>query len=156
MAYQGRSTGVGLSSIIRKIEQDLDEVPKVFLKKMAEHIVNASPVWSGEYVLNHTVENRSAGGQFTGNLQGWSVKERRPADPYKAQALANLTTAIDALSTGFTNVAFSNRSPHAMVVEYGNSKFNVNPARDGHFVYSSARAEASRFLAEAISEVKNR
>lgn len=156
MAYQGRATGVGLSSIIRKIEQDLEEVPKVFLKKIAEHIVNASPVWSGEYVLNHTIENRSAGGQFTGNLQGWSVKERRPAGPYKEQALANLTTAIDALSTGFTSIAFSNRTPHAMVVEYGNSRFNVTPARDGHFVYSTARAEAGRFLAEAVAEVKGR
>lgn len=156
MAYQGRATGVGLSSIIKKIEQDLEEVPKVFLKKMAEHLVNESPVWSGEYVLNHAIENRSAGGQFTENLSGWSVKERRPAGPYKAAALASLTSAIDALATGFTSVAFSNRTPHASIVEYGNSRFNVNPAREGHFVYSTAVAEAPRFLAEAIAEVKNR
>lgn len=156
MAYQGRATGLSLSAIIKKAEQDLEEIPKVFLKKMAEHIVNASPVWSGEYVMDHAIEGRSAGGQFTGNLQGWAVKERRPAEPYKEQALSNLNTAIDALSTGFTNVAFSNRTPHAMVVEYGNSRFNVTPAREGHFVYSTARAEAERFLAEAVAEVRNR
>lgn len=157
MAYQGRATGVGLSSIIRKIEDQLEEVPKVFLKKVAEHVVNISPVWSGEYVMAHTLGNRSAGGQFTKLEQGgWSVKERRPAEPYKSAALLNLTTAIDALPVGFTQAAISNYSPHAQIVEYGSSSFDVNPAREGHFVFSSTRAEANRFLQEAISEVKSR
>ena len=140
---QGRASGLSISQFV---EDQLKEVEQKFLNKMAQAIVERSPVWSGDYVLGHSIEGRSAQGQFTSNFEGWKPKASNPGE-IKSQALSNLETSIAALSAGST--AFVNRVPHAYIVEKGGWSNGKPP----YEVYSGAASIAGRILQEAIAEV---
>ena len=64
-----RGIGVSFTQAIRKIEQDLEDVRNEFLKGMAREVVLPSPVDTGTYVMSHNIGERSAAGQFTGNIR---------------------------------------------------------------------------------------
>ena len=151
MAYQGRATGLSLSKLV---EGQLQEVQNRFLSKMADAIVTRSPVWSGEYVSRHAIEGRSAQGQFASNLEGWKPKTANPVE-VKESARANLQSSISSLAIG-NSVAFTNRVPHAYIVEKigwrsPDGSLRVPP----YEVYTGAATMANTFLQEAVNEVKS-
>lgn len=147
MAYQGRAAGLSLSKLVGG---QLEEVQRIFLSKMADTIIDRSPVWSGDYVSGHTIEGRSAQGQFTGNLQGWKEKNPNPT-AIKESARSTLQSSISTLALG-NSVAFSNRVPHAYIVEKG----GWGPKKPPYEVYSGAAMMANKSLQEAVNEVNSK
>jgi hypothetical protein len=149
---QSRAVGASLSDIISKIDRDLTDVRDEFLTRMADDIVQASPVWTGRYVTSHSIGTSSSAGQFTENLEGFTEKTSVP-DAYKAEARGNLRADIANLPKDAQRIYINNNSPHAVFVEYiGWPKFGKGP----HGVYSEALNRANNHLQDAVNTVKAR
>ena len=143
---QGRASGISLFNQLQKLEQNLDLLRDDVLKGLADEIVVRSPVDSGAYVRSHTVEvGRSAGGQFTGNLQSNPTSANPEAE--RELGRAKMYAEIDALPKEAVQVSFNNRVPHASKVEYSGWS-----TTEPYMVYKGA---ASRYPA-ILQEVKNR
>lgn len=144
---QGRAISANISSILAKIESDLEGVQKEFLTEVAEDIVQNSPVWTGRYVTSHSIGSGSAAGQFTGNIESPGQRTSVP-EAYKAEARANLAGDIAALPPKAERVYINNNSPHANFVEYGTTRMAA------HGVFSGAMSRAGIHLQTAINRVK--
>lgn len=144
---QPRAIGSRISDVLANIEKELDAVRDEFLTIMADDLVASSPVWSGRYVTSHSINSGSAAGQFTENLDGWTEKTTVP-EAYKAEARGNLRADIASLSKDASRIYFNNNSPHADIVEYGNSKVAA------HNVYESVINRSGVNLQKAITNVK--
>lgn len=132
------------SSLLKKVEKDLDLVRDEFLRNVAEDLVNSSPVDTGTYVRNHSITTSSGAG-------GRSSSHGKPPDDGSARtdALAKLDGQISGLPSDATQVYISNRSPHANRVEYGGWA-KTSP----YAVYTTVRARAGLHLQNAINKVK--
>lgn len=147
---QGRATGLSLSKQIENITSQLDEVKVLFVKKMAEKIVEYSPVYSGTYVKGHNISTgRNVEGQFTGSYETHLESPSPQAE--RDTALTKLFAQADALPEDATNFTIGNTVPHAWKVEYAGWKITQPYA-----VYSRTRAIASELLQEAVNEVRGR
>ena len=146
---QGRASGANLSDILRRVEQRLEGVQKLFLLGLAEDIVNTSPVDSGAYVNGHNIQAGvgSAAGQFTGNLTKGTTSPNPQGE--KDQALSKLRGQIEGLPKDLSVVSINNRVPHAAKVEYGGWA-----SRGPYAVYSSALNRANIHIKDAIAKVK--
>jgi hypothetical protein len=143
---QGRAAGRSFLSQLESLGQDLDLLRDEVLKGLAEEIVSRSPVDSGTYVRNHTVEEgRSAGGQFTSAFQSNPASANPDAD--RQAGLGKMYGEIASLPDGATEVSFNNRVPHASKVEYSGWG-----ATGPYMVYKGA---ASRFPA-ILEAAKNK
>ena len=137
-------------SDLKKVEDNLVEVRKVFLEKLANQVVYASPnptdggspVDTGAYVRSHSI------GTSTG-LGGKQSSEGKPKDygTARTDAIDKLLSQIASIPDGATQVFMGNRSPHASAVENG------WPKRDGYHVYTILRAKAPEFIQEAKNQV---
>ena len=144
-----RGIGVSFTQAIRKIEQDLEDVRNEFLKGMAREVVLPSPVDTGTYVMSHNVGERSAAGQFTGNIR-YIGPPGQNRGAMQQEALSKLYTQIDALPAEQTRVSLSNNSAHANLVENGGANWTRSPYK----IYETARNIAPSVLQEAINKVK--
>ena len=146
---QSRAISTSLSAILAKVEARLEGVKEQFLIEVAEDLVapSTSPIWSGHYITSHSISNRSSGGQFTGNLGGWTEKTSNP-EAYRSEARANLLGNIAALPKDSTKVYISNNSPHARIVEYGGGNTSA------YGVFSSVANRANVHLQTAINKIK--
>ena len=133
-----------LTAIIKKIEQDLDQVRDEFLRNVAEDLVASSPVDTGTYVRNHsiTVSSGSGGGQS-------SHGKPRDNGTARGDALAKLNGQISGLPEGATQVHIANRSPHANKVEYSGWG-----SKSPYAVFTTVRNRAGIHLQDAINKVK--
>lgn len=141
---QQRAIGSKLSDVISKIERDLEGVRDEFLTRMADEIVQESPVWTGRYVTSHSIGTSSAAGQFTGNLESYSQKTTVP-EAYKAEARGNLRADIAKLPKDANVFYINNNAPHAEIVEYKHKH-----------VYESVKKRAKFHLQDAIQAVRAR
>lgn len=133
-----------LTSLIKKIETDLDTVRDEFLRNVAEDLVNSSPVDTGTYVRNHSITTSSGAG-------GTSSSHGKPPDDgsARADALDKLEGQIAGLPKEAATVYISNRSPHANIVEYGGWA-----SKGPYAVYTSVRARAGIHLQNAVNKVR--
>lgn len=129
-------------SDLKKVEDNLVEVRKVFLEKLANEAVVTSPVDTGAYVRSHSI------GTSTG-LGGKQSSHGKPKDngTARADAIDKLLSQIASIPDGATQVFMGNRSPHASAVENG------WPTKDGYHVYTVLRAKAPTFIQEAKNQV---
>lgn len=137
-------------SDLKKVEDNLEEVRKVFLQKLADQVVYASPnptdggspVDTGAYILSHSI------GTSTG-LGGKQSSHGKPKDngSARAEARAKLYSQIEGLPSDAKHVYMGNRSPHASRVENG------WPTKEGYHVYTILRGKAPVFIQEAKNEV---
>ena len=133
-----------LSSLIKKIEQDLDQVRDQFLRNVAEDLVASSPVDTGAYVSNHSITTSSGAGG-TKNSQGRNTD----TGTAREEALNKLNGQISELPPDAAKVYISNRSPYANRVEYSGW------GRTGPYqVFSSVRSRAGNHLQDAINKVR--
>ena len=146
-----RGIGVSFTQAIRKIEQDLEDVRNEFLKGMAREVVLSSPVDTGTYVMSHNVGERSAAGQFTGNIR-YIGPPGQNRGAMQQEALSRIYTQIDALPAEQTRVSLSNNSAHANIVESGGKDWKRGPYK----IYETARNNAPSILQDAINTVKAR
>lgn len=144
-------------SDLNRVENNLEDVRKVFLQKLADQVVYASPnptdggspVDTGAYVRSHSI------GTSTG-LGGKQSSHGKPKDNGSAreEAHTKLYSQIEALPEGSTKVYMGNRSPHASAVETGWP--TKNGFREGYHVYATLRGRAKVFIQEAKNEVWGR
>lgn len=144
---QPRAIGESITSIISRLEQQLDGVRDEFLMGMAEDLVQNSPIWSGRYVTSHSIGTSSSAGQFTGNLERPAEKTTVP-EAYRAEGRANLAGNIAALPAKTERVYLNNNAPHAYLVEYGGVNMGA------HGVYEGVINRANIHLQDAINKVK--
>jgi hypothetical protein len=132
-----------LTSLIKKIEDDLHKVRNEFLLNMAEDVVASSKptVDTGAYITSHSIRTtRGAGRSRTSH----NKPTGQNPDAKAAEALEQLKGDIAGLSDDQTQVYLTNNSPHANIVEYSH----------GYAVYSGVRSRAKYHLEKAINEVK--
>ena len=136
---------IKLTSLIKKIEQDLQDVRTEFLTSMAEDIVASSKptVDTGAYITSHSIRTtRGAGRSRTSHN-----KPRGQSPEVKAaEALSQLMGDIASLPADQEQVFLTNNAPHANIVEYTH----------GYAVYEGARNRAGIHLQDAINTVKAR
>lgn len=134
---------IKLTSLIKKIEQDLDKVRDEFLNNVAEDVVNASKptVDTGAYITSHSIRvTRGAGRSRTSH----GKPKKQSPEVKAAEALNQLRDDIAALPPGQEEVYLSNFAPHANLVEY----------KHGYAVYESVRNRVKYHLQAAINTVK--
>jgi hypothetical protein len=136
-----------LGSILKRVEEQLDEVRDGFLHKMAETVVGFSPVDSGAYVESHSITTRSGSGRARSSD---ARPSRQIPEEKRGVALDQLQADIESLPRDTTKVYLNNRSPHNKAVEYGGHNWR----RGGYYVYERTRALAPALLEEAIQEAK--
>lgn len=137
-----------LSSLIKKIEQDLDQVRDEFLRIVAEDLVASSPVDTGTYVSNHSITTSSgAGGTKNSHGKGPDTGVARE------EALKKLNDQISKLPPDAATVYIANRSPYANKVEYSGWE-GKNSSTAPYQVFTSVRNRAGIHLQSAINKVR--
>jgi hypothetical protein len=136
------------TSLLKKVETDLDLIRTEFLKSVAEDLVNISPVDTGNYVSNHSITTSTGSGGKT-NSHG------KPKDDgtAKEKALTKLNEQIDSLPPDATKVFIANRSPYANKVEYLGWQGKTR-STSAYYVFTSVRNRASVHLQDAINKVR--
>jgi hypothetical protein len=132
-----------LTTVIKKIEDDLDKVRTEFLINVAEDLVNTSKpfVDTGAYITSHSITTtRGAGRGRTSHGKPTGQDPNAKA----TEALSQLMGDISAIPKDQTQVFMTNNAPHANIVEY----------KHGYNVYSSVRNRAGLHLADAVNKVK--
>jgi hypothetical protein len=138
------------ASIIKKIEQDLDQVRDEFLRNVAQDLVASSPVDTGTYVSNHSITTSSGSGG-TKNSHG----KGPDTGTARGEALDKLNAQISALPPEATTIYIANRSPYANKVEY-TGWVGKNRSTAPYQVFTSVRNRAGIHLQDAINIVKAR
>jgi hypothetical protein len=123
--------------------------------KIADAIVDASPVDTGTYIMAH-VAGTGKSDEAPSRSSIGKVRGRNP-DQFKNLARANLRRSVSADAIlNSPEIFFRNRALHADKVEYI-GWFNSGPAMGGfkepYRVYSSTRGRVETFIAEAASEL---
>jgi len=140
-----------LTSLIKKIEEDLQKVRDEFLLNMAEDVVASSKptVDTGAYITSHSIRTtRGAGRSRTSH----NKPTGQSPDAKAAEALEQLKGDIAGLANDQTQVFLTNNAPHAKFVESGGVNWKKNP--DGYAIYGGVRNRAKYHLEAAINEVK--
>jgi len=138
------------TSMLKKLEEDMNEVKHEFLRNVAVDLVNSSPVDTGTYVRNHSITVSSGSG-------GRQNSHGKPPDAgtAKGDALDKLFTQIDSLPEDTALAYIANRSPYANKVEYlgwvGESS-QTSP----YFVFTAVKNRAKIHLQDAINTVRAR
>lgn len=124
----------------------VDDLRKIFYKKIIDAIVEFSPVDTGTYMESHEVQEGRSQRSVTNSSSG---KERgQPKEPFASAARARLFAEIDALPPGDSNIFIRNYAIHSRLVEYGGANMPV-----AYAPYTRARSLTPRFIREAIEEV---
>lgn len=136
--FVDKRTNVGKR--IAALMEQLEELPKEFLRLTADEIVARSPVDTGTYMEAHNIGATTAPTTSTGKPR------HQEYGTYADAALGRLYAQIEALPTDTTRHYISNNSQHAWKVEY----------EHGWAPYTSAREKAQIILDDAIRKVMNR
>lgn len=144
-----------LDSLLKDIQDDYFAIREEFVKAGAEVVVNgigsglASPVDTAAYVESHSI--RTTGGTGRGR-----TSRNRPTHPNpgaaKSASLNTLLSEAESLPRIEVPVYFNNNSPHAQVVEHGNSSWKTHP--NGYKIYTTLKREARNILTQAVNKVK--
>lgn len=129
MEWKSRVNQKSVSGKITKAEELLEEFVKRELRKVADSLVDKSPVDTGAYVTSHSFQ--PTGGR--GGRSRSSDNKPRQQDPTvkKEEARAQLYSDINTAEVSSSRMGiFRNRAPHATKVE---AKHNV-------YLYAKDRA----------------
>ena len=131
-----------LTTLLSKIEQDLDRVRTEFLIDIAGDLVESSKgfVDTGAYITSHSITTTRGQGR------GRTSHGKPTADPNaKAdESIAQLLGDIAAIPKGQTQIYLTNNAPHANIVEYV----------QGRNVYGSVRNRSGIHLDNAVNRVR--
>jgi hypothetical protein len=120
------------------------------LEKIADAIVDGSPVDTGTYIMAHSVGvGRDSG--FVGDRSSFKKRRNRNANQFRGLARGNLQRSVAALALGATDVYFRNRAEHAYRVEVRGWEDIRGPGP--YHVYTLARAQAPQFIRDAAAEL---
>lgn len=126
-----------VSKRIQALKDQLEELPKEFMRKTADEIVYNSPVDTGTYMDAHSI------GATTSSTSSKNKPRNQPWQDHAQRTLDRLYAQIEALPPEETKHFISNNSDHAWKVEY----------EHGYAPYTTARAKAEFILQDAIRKV---
>lgn len=126
-----------VSKRIDALKEQLEELPKEFMRRTVDEIVAYSPVDTGTYMDAHNI------GTTRGASSSFGKPQNQDYQPYADAATERLYAQIEALGPEVTRHYISNNSLHAWKVEY----------EHGWAPYTSARSRAKVILDEAIAKV---
>jgi hypothetical protein len=148
-------TSTRSEDIAKRFREKAAALRSLVAVKIADAIVDASPVDTGTYIMAHVAGTGKSDESATRSSIG-KVRGRNP-DQFKNLARANLRRSVSADAIlNSPEIFFRNRALHADKVEYI-GWFNSGPAMGGfkepYRVYSSTRGRVDTFIAEAASEL---
>lgn len=125
-------------------------------RKIADVIVNGSPIDTGTYIMAHVAGSAQSAEEGSRSSKG--KKRGRAASQFKNIARGNLHRSVSARAlSGATEIWFLNRALHAPRVEYlgWDAPLFGNPnigGRGPYYVYAQARRRAAGLIGEAARE----
>lgn len=122
---------------IDALKEQLEELPKEFMRMTATEIVLNSPVDTGTYMDAHNIGTTRGASSSAGKPQN------QPFESHAQPAIERLYSQIEALGPEVTRHYISNNALHAWKVEY----------ELGYAPYTTARARAQTLLDQAIAKV---
>lgn len=122
---------------IEALKEQLEELPKEFMRTTVDEIIEYSPVDTGTYMDAHNI------GTTRGATSSFGKPQNQDYQTYAESARERLYSQIAALGPEVTKHYISNNSLHAWKVEY----------ELGYAPYSSARRTAQTLLDKAIAKV---
>lgn len=135
------------ADIAAKFRQDAAQLRERVLLRMADEIVNNSPVLTGTYVMAHRAGTSPDGGEGTRSSHGkpFPVSETQ----FKNLARGNLYRSVSSAAVAnATEVYFGNSAVHAARVEH--TGWGGKPA---YAVYARVRNAAPAFIRQAAAEL---
>lgn len=148
-------TQLSMNQMIAKIDKVLVEAKDEFLAKMAEQLVygsesggsgSAIPVDTGAYAESMAAVANAGSGRRVSSL---GLPKGQDEVTYRRAAYFTLMNDLAGLANSDT-VVFTNYSPHASIVEHGNTRVV------GYYIFGNARQMAPYIMQEAIAVVKAR
>ena len=116
-------------------------------EKIAEAIVDYSPVDTGTYIMAHAAGSAESAEAASRTSRG-KARGRNPRQ-FKTLALGNLKRSVSSAAvTAGQEIWFRNRAEHAVKVEYEGW-----PTKEAYHVYAKARAFARIAISEAATEL---
>lgn len=114
------------------------------LLRMADDIVNNSPVDTGTYILAHRAASAAGGAVEAVSRSSHGKRRDVPDAQFRNLARGNLHRSVSSAAVASaTEVFFRNVSDHADIVEY----------LHGHAVYARVRNATPAFIAQAAAEM---
>jgi hypothetical protein len=141
---------INLTSRLKKVQEDLDQIKTEFLIGMVKDIVNITiidndrtkaAVDTGAYIESHSVKATRGAGRARSSR---GKPQNQDPSVKAAQALSMLMEDIASLPKDAPNIYLSNNSPHASLVEFTH----------GYHVYGIARNKAKIHLENAKNKVR--
>jgi hypothetical protein len=147
---------INLTSRLKKVQDDLDQIKTEFLIGMVEDIVDITirkndratangetkaAVDTGAYIESHSVRATRGAGRARSSR---GKPQNQDPSIKAAQALSMLMEDIASLPKDAPNIYLSNNSPHASLVEFTH----------GYHVYGIARNKAKIHLENAKNKVR--
>jgi len=121
--YQVIDRRRNIDSVLAEVKDQLGEAKTMYLRKLAETVVENSPVDTGTYVTEHELaETRRAGG---GNVSSHGKPRQQPDAQMKELGLDILNSQIKSVPENWDNLIMRNNSVHAPLVEYGGARMPV-------------------------------
>jgi hypothetical protein len=144
------------AELVKSFEQKAEAIKRRVYEKIANRIVDNSPVDTGTYIMAHSA---AAGRdeEFQGDRPSKGKVRKRNQQQFRNLARGNLMRSVAAIPAGATDVYFRNRALHAARVEYLGwaAPLFGNPNISGpepYRVYALARAGVGEMIREAARE----
>lgn len=125
---------------IEALKEQLEELPKEFMRQTVDEIIRNSPVDTGTYMDAHNI------GATKGITTSHGKPHNQPFSQHSEPAKERLYSQIEALGPEVTKHFISNNAAHAWKVEY---ELEYAP-------YTTARGRAQTLLDQAIAKVMGR
>lgn len=125
---------------IKELEDKLQELPKAYLKELANEIVLNSPVDTGTYMDNHNI------GEVGQPASSHGKPRNQPYQDHADNAIDRLHRQIDNLPSDSSKYYISNSADHAWFVEYEHEGLKGGP-------YTVAKAKSKILLEIAKDKI---
>jgi hypothetical protein len=148
-------TRTGSEDIAQRFREKAAALRSLVAVKIADAIVDASPVDTGTYVMAHVAGPGSSGEAATRSSFG-KARGRSP-EQFKNLAKGNLRRSVSADAIlNSPEIFFRNRALHAAKVEYlgwFNSGAAMSGFKEPYRVYSGVRGRVDTFISDAAAEL---
>lgn len=132
------------ADISARFQRDAAELRERVLMRMADEIVNNSPVDTGTYIMAHRAGGEAGGIAEPAARSSHGKQRNRPDAQFRNLARGNLYRSVSSAAvSAATEVFFRNVSAHADIVEYLHD----------HAVYARVRNAAPVFIRQVAAEM---
>lgn len=112
---------------VKALLDEVEEESKDTLKDIASYIIRKSPVQTGAYITSHSVSYSNGGVTRSRSSNNKPKIEVEEGQAIAQQQMFSDIENLDFIANAGTSIKFTNRAPHAQIVEdkyqvYGSTK----------------------------------